>query len=252
MTSWKRGKRGWGGWGQIRCVLQRSDRIPTPGQLARLGHRTWAATGGRTRSGGGTVMAFWREGETKEGAMCLFSFTLSPKKRHPASPHAPPRPRSEGVALHRQRGRRQRGSPRHTQASCAHPPCFVFHHGIDRARPAPAHGGQGVCVYVRESGSVGRPPLPRCTKKKHARFPRPPQLLFFCQVKTVAFHPVLPWLAFADVAGTVVVWDWEADSVREGRKGVGKRGGGACVFLSKLFVLSTPPPRPVPPPLDPV
>ena len=188
-------------------------------------------------------------GNKRGGDVFIFFHSLAKK----TAPGLPPRPPTST-----QRGRRSPSTE--GQAAARVPP---IHAGLVRASPVlcfppwhrsspPCSGPRRprcVCVRERESGSVGRPPLPRCTKKKHARFPRPPQLLFFGQVKTVAFHPVLPWLAFADVAGTVVVWDWEADSVREGRKGVGKAGGG--VRSCQSFSSCRPPPPPRPPPFRP-
>jgi hypothetical protein len=34
------------------------------------------------------------------------------------------------------------------------------------------------------------------------------------QVKLVEFHPVQPWIAFADKADNVRVWDWTTQQVR--------------------------------------
>lgn len=36
---------------------------------------------------------------------------------------------------------------------------------------------------------------------------------WFAQVKVVEFHAVQPWLAMADVAGAVTIWDWESQQV---------------------------------------
>ena len=35
------------------------------------------------------------------------------------------------------------------------------------------------------------------------------------QVKTLDFHPVQPWLAFADFAQVVTVWDWSTEQASE-------------------------------------
>jgi hypothetical protein len=42
------------------------------------------------------------------------------------------------------------------------------------------------------------------------------------QVKFLDFHPVQPWIAFADVGDVVKVWDWSTQQVR---------GAGGAVFL---------------------
>jgi hypothetical protein len=34
-------------------------------------------------------------------------------------------------------------------------------------------------------------------------------------VKLVEFHPVQPWIAFADKADNVRVWDWTTQQVRD-------------------------------------
>lgn len=35
------------------------------------------------------------------------------------------------------------------------------------------------------------------------------------QVKVLAFHPVQPWLAYADVSQGLTVWDWSNQQVQE-------------------------------------
>ena len=36
---------------------------------------------------------------------------------------------------------------------------------------------------------------------------------FIAQVKVLAFHPVQPWLAYADVNQGLTVWDWSSQQV---------------------------------------
>ena len=39
--------------------------------------------------------------------------------------------------------------------------------------------------------------------------------MFCVQVKVLAFHPVQPWLAYADVSQGLTVWDWSNQQVQE-------------------------------------